>query len=89
MRWAGRHWEQPDGRQSGGLHLHSTLVLTTEGLPLGVLGAQCSAATPRAKDDLRPASAIPIEEKKTFAWIKGLRECNELAAELPDTRQSV
>jgi hypothetical protein len=75
------------GAQSGGLHLHSTLVLTTEGLPLGILGAQCSAPTPRAKDDLRPTSAIPIEEKKTFAWIKGLRECNELAAELPDTRQ--
>jgi hypothetical protein len=75
------------GAQSGGLHLHSTLVLTTEGLPLGVLGAQCSAATPRANDDLRRASAIPIEEKKSFAWIKGLRECNELAAELPDTRQ--
>jgi hypothetical protein len=75
------------GAQSGGLHLHSTLVLTTEGLPLGVLGAQCTAPSPRAKDDLRPASAIPIEDKKTFAWITGLRECNELAAELPDTRQ--
>jgi hypothetical protein len=75
------------GAQSGGLHLHSTFVLTTQGLPLGVLGAQCSAATPRAKEDLRPASAIPIEEKKTFAWIKGLRECSDLAAELPDTRQ--
>ena len=75
------------GAQSGGLHLHSTLVLTTEGLPLGVLGAQCSAPTPRAREDLRPASAIPIEEKKSFAWIKGLRECNDLAAELPDTRQ--
>ena len=75
------------GAQSGGLHLHSTLVLTTEGLPLGVLGAQCSAPTPRASEDLRPAAAIPIEEKKTFAWIKGLRECNDLAAELPDTRQ--
>jgi hypothetical protein len=75
------------GARSGGLHLHSTLVLTTEGLPLGVLGAQCTAPTPRAKDDLRPTSAIPIEDKKTFAWITALRECNELAAELPDTRQ--
>ena len=75
------------GAQSGGLHLHSTFVVSTEGLPLGVLGAQCSAPTPRAKDDLRPTSAIPIEDKKTFAWITGLRECNELAAELPDTRQ--
>ena len=75
------------GAKSGGLHLHSTFVVSTEGLPLGVLGAQCSAPTPRAKDDLRPTSAIPIEDKKTFAWITGLRECNELAAALPDTRQ--
>ena len=75
------------GAQSGGLHLHSTLVLTTEGPPLGVLGAQCTAPSPKAKDDHRPPSAVPIKEKKTFAWIKGLRECNELAAELPDTRQ--
>ena len=75
------------GAQSGGLHLHSTLVLTTEGLPLGVLGAQCSAPTPRAKDELRRSSAIPIEDKKTFAWIEGLRECSALAAELPATRQ--
>lgn len=75
------------GAQSGGLHLHSTLVVTTQGLPLGVLGAQCSAPQSRAKDDTRPSSAIPIEEKKTFAWIEGLRQCNEVAAELPDTRQ--
>ena len=77
------------GAQSGGLHLHSTLVLTTEGLPLGVLGAQCSAPRPRAKEDTRPTSAIPIEDKKTFAWMKGLRQCNEVAAELPDTRQVI
>lgn len=74
------------GAQSAGLHLHSTLVVSTEGLPLGVLGAQCSVPTPKPEHDNRPATAIPIEEKKTFSWIKGLRECIELAAELPDTR---
>ena len=77
------------GAQSGGLHLHSTMVVTTQGLPLGILAAQCSAPQPRAKDDTRRTSAMPIEEKKTFAWIKGLRQCNELAAQLPDTRQVV
>jgi hypothetical protein len=77
------------GAQSGGLHLHSTLVVTTQGLPLGVLAAQCSAPQPREKEDTRAASAIPIEEKKTFAWIEGLRQCNEVAAQLPDTRQVI
>ena len=75
------------GAHSAGLHLHSTLVVSTAGVPLGVLGAQCSAPTPKAKDDRRAAAAVPIEEKKTFAWIKGLRQCNELAVDLPDTRQ--
>ncbi len=75
------------GAKSGGLHLHSTFVVSTEGLPLGVLRAECWAPTPKAKDDQRPASAIPIEDKKTFAWTKALRDCNEVAAELPDTRQ--
>ncbi|MDP2823425.1 MAG: IS4 family transposase, partial [Sulfuritalea sp.] len=72
------------GAHSGGLHLHSTLVVSTTGLPLGVLGAQFSAPAP--KHDERPASAIPIEEKKTFSWIQGLRQCVALAPDLPDTR---
>ena len=74
------------GARSPGLHLHSTLVVSTEGLPLGVLGGQCAAPTPKPKDDVRPTCAIPIDEKKTFAWIKGLRECIEVADELPATR---
>ena len=75
------------GASSPGLHLHSILVVNTEGLPLGVLGAQCAAPTPKPKDDDRPACAIPIEEKKTLRLgIKGLRDCIEVADELPDTR---
>jgi hypothetical protein len=31
------------GAQSRGLHLHSTLAVTTDGLPLGVLRTQCWA----------------------------------------------
>src|SRR6202171_835466 len=38
------------GARSWRLHVHSTLVLTTEGLPLGVLGAECTAPSPKAKD---------------------------------------
>ena len=54
------------GAKSGGLHLHSTLAVTTEGIPLGVLRAQCAAPELKSKEDDRPSSAIPIEEKKTF-----------------------
>jgi len=74
------------GAQSRGLHLHSTLALTTEGLPLGVLRADCTAPTPKPPEDARPPSAIPIEEKATFGWIQAHRDCVELAAAMPQTR---
>ena len=75
------------GAKTRGLHLHSTFVVSTEGLPLGVLNAQFSAPQPKSQTDTRPPAGIPIEEKKTFAWIEGLRDCVELDKQLPDTRQ--
>jgi hypothetical protein len=74
------------GARSPGLHLHSTLAVSTEGLPLGVLGAQCSAPVARDEHDDRAACDIPIDEKKTFSWIQGLRECVEVSRQLPGTR---
>jgi hypothetical protein len=82
----GRIGTNQTGATSQGLHMHSTVAVTPDGLPLGVLDAQFQAPEPRAPEDTRPASAIPIEEKKSFNWIQGLRRCAELAAELPDTR---
>jgi len=73
------------GAESAGLHLHSMLAVTTDGLPLGILDAQCQAREPKSKEDTRPASAIPIEEKKTYSWILGYRKCVDLARQLPDT----
>ena len=75
------------GATTRGLHLHSTFVVTTEGLPLGLLEAQFSAPQPKSEADTRRAASIPIEEKKTFAWIEGVRSCVALAKELPNTRQ--
>jgi hypothetical protein len=73
------------GAQSRGLHLYSTLAINTDGLPLGVLRAECNAPEPKSKVDNQPASAIPIEEKKTFCWIEGMRDCMELKAQMPHT----
>jgi hypothetical protein len=44
------------GAESNGLHLHSTLVVTTEGLPLGILRATCEAR--------KPDMAVSCQEKK-------------------------
>jgi len=74
------------GAKSKGLHLHSTLAVATDGLPLGVLRARCLALEPRSPEETRPASAIPIEEKGTFSWIESFRDIASLAADMPDTQ---
>ena len=68
------------------LHLHATLALAPNGLPLGVLRAECSAPPGKSPREDRPAFAIPIEEKKTFTWIEHLRDLVALAAQMPQTR---
>ena len=72
--------------QSRGLHLHTTLAVAANGLPLGVLHAQCVAPAWKSPDDHRPSWSVPIEEKETFRWIEGLRDTVELAAQMPQTR---
>lgn len=72
--------------QSRGLHLHTTLAVAVNGLPLGVLNAQCVAPEWKSPDDLRPSWSVPIEEKETFRWIEGLRDTAEVAAQMPQTR---
>ncbi|MGN8160729.1 IS4 family transposase [Salinisphaera sp. SWV1] len=69
------------GAQSRGLHLHSTLAVSGEGLPLGVLRARFEAPRPRDRQ-----AAVAAEDKKSFRWIESLRDCAALAKTLPDTR---
>ncbi len=68
------------GAQSRGLHLHSTLAVNADGLPLGVLRSQIEAPQAKRQD---PASA---RQKKSFRWIDSLRDCATLAKTLPKTR---
>ena len=74
------------GTTSRGLHLHSTLAIASNGLPLGVLRAQCIARQSKSLEEDRPSHEIPIEEKKTFTWIEHHRDLVELAAQMPHTR---
>ena len=74
------------GAKTKGLTLHSTFAIAPDGLPLGVLKAQCIAPQSRSPDDKRKPSAIPIEEKKTFVWIEHHRDLVELSATMPQTQ---
>ncbi|MDO8706213.1 MAG: IS4 family transposase [Sulfuricaulis sp.] len=62
---------QADGAQ--GLHLHSSWAMSTQGLPLGFVDAQCWArdAEEFGKKALR--HDLPIEQKESYRWIKGYR----------------
>jgi hypothetical protein len=74
------------GAKMKGLLLHSTFAMAPNGLPLGVLKAQCMAPETRSPDDQRKPSKIPIEEKKTFVWIEHHRDLVDLAATMPQTQ---
>lgn len=74
------------GAKSRGLHLHSTLTVTEEGLPLGVLSARCDAPVSRPEHDERSSAQVPIEEKKNYCWILAMRDCEAVAAKMPHTK---
>jgi len=74
------------GAKSKGLHLHSMLAITPDGLPLGVVRAECTAFQEKDTQDSRCPRDIPIEEKKTFCWIEGLRDCMQLKTLMPHTK---
>jgi len=65
-----------------GLKLHETIAFTPQGLPLGLLDAQCWARDGSAaeKDDGRP-----IEEKESFRWLESYRKVAEVQKLCPDT----
>ncbi|MGH7429505.1 MAG: IS4 family transposase, partial [Candidatus Methylomirabilaceae bacterium] len=73
------------GAESLGLKLHSSLALTPDGLPLGVLRSVCSS--PEKKGEIGKQSVgRPIEDKKTFRWLEGYQDCVEVAKKAPETR---
>jgi hypothetical protein len=71
------------GAKSLGLRLHTSLALSDEGLPLGVL--KSVAFAPEEKDETVPVDG-PIEAKKSFRWIEGHRDCVSIAKRIPNTR---
>lgn len=74
------------GAKSRGLHLHTSFVLTTKGLPLGILRSDLNAPEERSAEDRKPSACVPIEDKKNFVWIQHHRDLVEVAKRLPNTR---
>jgi hypothetical protein len=72
------------GAESLGLKLHSSLVLTTDGLPLGVLKSVCYAPEKKGKTGKKSIGRA-IEDKKSFRWLEGYRDCVKVAKKTPRT----
>lgn len=70
------------GAKSQGLRLHSSLALSTNGLPLGLL--QVHGYAPQSAQGKDPHR--PIEQKESYRWIQGFSEAMKVAALLPDTQ---
>lgn len=71
--------------ENRGLRLHSTMAITADGLPLGILRGQCYAPELKPERKDKDHRTIPIEEKETFRWIEGLRDCMEVIRDMPNT----
>lgn len=81
----GRTGKNQHGAESYGLRLHTTLALTTDGLPLGVLRGECMAREFRrqSKEERRN---LPIEQKESHRWLKSVQACEKIAERTPGTR---
>jgi hypothetical protein len=71
---------------SKGFHMHSTMAATTDGIPIGILSSEITARKiqekKRTKNEERNS---PIETKKIFDWVKGIRDCASIKEYMPET----
>ncbi len=61
-----------------GILLHSTLALSIEGLPLGILTQQMWERPMEQYGKKHKRSKLPIEEKESYRWLSHRKESNEL-----------
>jgi hypothetical protein len=57
-----------------GLVMHSTLAVTLEGLPLGLITSKIWAREGYSEQTDEERKETPIEEKESYRWLEGLKE---------------
>jgi len=62
-----------DGNGSNGLHVHSVLAVSSDGIPLGLVHQQVWARDPKEKGKKEKRKKLPIEEKESYRWRHPLR----------------
>jgi len=69
-----------------GLWLHSLLAVRPDGVPLGLVHAQCWARTEPEALDGRGRNAKSIDEKESFRWMEGYQRAATAARRMPQTQ---
>lgn len=69
-----------------GLKLHDTVAFTPNGVPLGVLDAQCWARDPGDRSRSERRKTVPMEEKESLRWLTSYRRVAAMQALCPNTR---
>jgi hypothetical protein len=71
-----------DSPHARGLHLHTTLALRDDGVPLGILGQSYWARTP-GKRTAPERRQLPIEDKESRKWLDGIEAAENALDALP------
>jgi hypothetical protein len=74
---------------SRGLFLHSLLAYRPDGIPLGLLDAQCWGRDETESDHERTRNAKSIDEKESKRWVEALQTAASAARRLPLTKMVV
>jgi Transposase DNA-binding/Transposase DDE domain len=80
-----RSISRPQSHKVCGMLMHSSLAVTTEGLPLGVAAIKFWTrdkfkGTNKLKKHINP-TRVPIEEKESIRWLRNLEQSTELLGE--------
>jgi hypothetical protein len=61
------------------------LAFTEDGIPLGVLDAQCWARDPDDSQKCERRHQLPIEQKESVKWLRSFQKVSEIQRLFPDT----
>ena len=64
--------------QSIGLILHDTVAFSEDGVPLGIVDAQCWARDPDDKGKSRRRKELPVEQKESMKWLRSFRKLAQI-----------
>jgi hypothetical protein len=68
-----------------GLLLHDSMAFNVVGTPLGLLDVQCWARDPKQFGKRALRHELPIEQKESQKWLKGLNKVSEAQKRCPNT----